>query len=347
MKLFIYFVSGLLMILGVIGFLPSPNDVHDPALSASEKVLGGILVAWGAALAWSCRVNYRGGLATAVGAFLLGCGVYVSLVPFFMDASQTQASAGVKLAAALLFLVPAVALLALGHRIHTRRSIAARKQGASLDAGTHAVEPAASLESKDVALSRGAAGTFLDALVEKSFTKGPRGEDLYHPSGLFSKGRVVADPELKGRIIKQEKDFIRYGLPVGLIYGLWAGVRGPSLIDLFMLMAVVALIQWRQGRLVRGLPICARRPGRREVMGQIGRLYPRWLIQLMILNGFLLIAMAAAMPWLMGRPLVEISQLVAIGAGLGAACILLGVLLLRAGRSGTDTETSGKAGVDR
>jgi len=150
MKLFIYFVSGLLMVLGVISFFPPPGDANDVGVSASEMVFGGVLIVWGSALAWSYRANYRGGLATTVGAFLLGSGVYVSLVPFFMDASQPQASAGVKLAAALLLLVPAVALLTLGHRIHTRRSIAARKQGASLDAGTHAVEPAASLESKDV-----------------------------------------------------------------------------------------------------------------------------------------------------------------------------------------------------
>jgi len=154
MKLFIYFVSGLLMVLGVISFFPPPGDANDVGVSASEMVFGGVLIVWGSALAWSYRANYRGGLATTVGAFLLGSGVYVSLVPFFMDASQPQASAGVKLAAALLLLVPAVALLTLGHRIHTRRSIAARKQGASLDAGTHAVEPAASLESKDRVVTR-------------------------------------------------------------------------------------------------------------------------------------------------------------------------------------------------
>ncbi|AHF00285.1 hypothetical protein [Thioalkalivibrio paradoxus] len=346
MRLLIYVFSGLLMLLGVIGFLPSPNDVHDPALSASEKVLGGILVAWGGALAWSCRVNYRGGLATAGGAFLLGCGVYVSLVPFFMDASQTQASAGVKLAAALLFLVPAVALLALGHRIHLRRSIAAREQTVFLGTESPADKPAASLEGKEPALSRGTAGTFLDALVEKSFMRGPHGEELYHPYGIFFRGRVVSGPEHKARIIKQQKDFIKFGLPVALIYGLWMGLRGPSWVDLFVLTAVVALMQWRQGRLVRGLPVCERRPSRHEVVSHIGRFYPRWLNQLMILNGALLMAMAAAMPWLLGRSFAEITELVAIGAGLGAACALLGVLLLRAGKSGTDTAIHKKVGGD-
>lgn len=334
MKLLTYLFSGLLMLLGVISFLPPPGDVHDAGVSGLEMVLGGILIAWGGALAWSRTANYRGGLATAAGAFLLGCGVYISLALFLMDASQLQAGAGSKLTASLLFLLPAAALLAWGHRIHTRRVRAAKEQRSSREPGNSVHESAAIVAGKGPASPPGAAGSFLDTLVEMSFTKGPSGEDLYHPYGLFLKGRVLPTSDLKDRIKKQEKDFIRYGFPVALIYGLWAGVRGPSLIDLFVLMVVLALVQWRQLRLVRGLPVCAQRPGRHEVMGRLGRLYPRWVVQIMILNGLLLIALAAATPWLMERPLAEVTNLVAIEAGLGVACVLLGALLLRAGRAG-------------
>ncbi len=334
MKIFTYLFSGLLVLLGVISFFPVPGDAHDAGVSASEMISGGILIAWGGALAWSRTANYRGGLATVAGAFLLGSGIYVSLAPLFMDASQLQASAGIKLTSALLILVPAVALLALGQRIHTRRVRAARERILSMEPENSVLDPAALAQGKDPAPSRGAAGSFLDTLVEMSFTKGPNGEDLYHPHGLLLKGRVLPNSDLKDRIRKQEKNFIKYGLPVALMYGLWAGMRGPSLIDLFVLMGTVAFLQWRQMHLVRGLPVCAQRPGRIEVLSRMARLYPRWLIQVMILNGFLLIALAAAMPWLMGRPLVEITNLVTIGAGLGTACVLLGVLLLRAGRAG-------------
>ena len=334
MKLFTYIFSGLLVLLGVISFFPVPGDEHDAGVSASEMISGGILIAWGGVLAWSRTANYRGGLATVVGAFLLGSGVYVSLAPFFMDASQLQASAGIKLTSALLILVPAVALLALGHRIHTRRVRVARERVLSMEPGNSVLDPAAIVQGKDPAPSQGTAGSFLDTLVEMSFTKGPHGEDLYHPYGLLLKGRVLTHPELKHRIRKQQRNFIKYGLPVALMYGLWAGMRGPSLIDLFVLMVVLALVQWRQLHLVRGLPVCAHRPGRHEVLGRLGRLYPRWVVQIMILNGFLLIALAAATPWLMERPLAEVTNIVAIEAGLGVACVLLGFLLLRAGRAG-------------
>ncbi|QKT03886.1 hypothetical protein HUS23_08670 [Ectothiorhodospiraceae bacterium 2226] len=328
-----YLFAGLLMLLGVISFIPLPGGVPDTGVAGTEMVLGGVLVLWGGALFLARRAQYRGGLATVTGAFLFGIGVYVTLAPF-TDPLKFQATAGVKLTASLLFLGPALALLALGHRNHARRRVAAREARLSMASERLVHEGAEPDEAKAVAGPGRVPGTLLDTLAEISFTKGPRGEDLYHPYGLLFRGRVVADPELKDRIVKQHKDFIRYVLPVAVIYGAWMGLRGPLLIDLFVLLLVASLLQWRVERLVQGLPVWGQLPGGRDVIRRMGRLYPSWLKRAMILNGLLLMVIAAAMPWLMRRPLVEIADLVAIGAGVGIACVLLGILLLRAGKSG-------------
>lgn len=330
MKLAAYLFSGMLILLGVIVVIPSPGEAYDTRVFVSDMAFGGILIAWGGALAWSRQANYRGGLATIAGAFLLGFGASIALAPLYTENPELQARAGTALLTASVFLIPAVVLLVLGHWIHRRRVMAARTERVFADAEKPIRNPAESVEGQDPGLSQGVVGRYLDTLVEMSFTKGPNGEDIYHPHGALFKGRVVSDPGLMDRIIKHQGNFFRYVLPavfayaLGRIAGIFAGRPDPAALMVGMLM------HWWQGHLVRGLPISGQRPGTQMVMRRLRGVYPVWLIRLMIVHGFLLMAMAAAMPQFMGRPFVEIAVPVAIVSGVGSACVLLGVLLLRA-----------------
>jgi hypothetical protein len=180
---------------------------------------------------------------------------------------------------------------------------------------------------------------FFDNLAETAFRKNHDGSDIYFPSGVFGKGRIVRDAARQKKLFNYHKRICKYGIPLASLYGLVFGVSGGHLI---FIGVVLGLIFARQRYLIAGLPVYSEKPTLTEVAARGAKAFHPWLLLLFGGCSLILIVGGAATPILLNTSFDKIAFPVIGMVSFGVLGLALSVYLYKARKSNNSIQPTQK-----
>lgn len=171
---------------------------------------------------------------------------------------------------------------------------------------------------------------YFDTITEIAFKKGDNGETIYFPNGIFSKGRLVENPERKEKLFKYHKRLNKYFLPFSVLYGVLIGLSGETSLTGFMPIIIIAILIFiRQRILIKGLPVHNQKLTLKETSSSASKAFHPAILILMIVNGLAAILLSLSIPFILDKPLNEILSLVLIPLVVGIASLGIGLYLYK------------------
>ncbi|MDX2349225.1 MAG: hypothetical protein QNK32_02430 [Porticoccus sp.] len=148
---------------------------------------------------------------------------------------------------------------------------------------------------------------FFDKLAQVAFKDQEDGTTVYYRNGVFNKGRVISNDDVLARIYRHHKNIYKYGLPVGLFYGVFVGLGGVSLESLLPLLIGTLLIYIRQWFLIRKLPIHDSKLKFKETFRQGIQVLPKWYFYLLGISSLMVLGLSFYLPLTSNKPLSSVS----------------------------------------
>src|SRR6267143_3836948 len=174
---------------------------------------------------------------------------------------------------------------------------------------------------------------FFDDLAEAAFKKGADGSDIYYPSGVLEKGRVVSDAERRKKLFIYHKRVYKYAIPLFALYGVALGFGGFTWGHLLFIGAVLILLITRQRYLISGLPTYGEKLKASEAVAKGAKAFhPAFLVILGVIS-LLLIAGGAAIPVVFGLSVKGILYPILGIVSMGLLGLVLSIYLYRARKS--------------
>lgn len=174
---------------------------------------------------------------------------------------------------------------------------------------------------------------FFDNLAETAFKKGADGSDIYYPSGIIGKGRVVVDAERRKKLFNYHKRTYKYVIPLASLYGLVVGFGGMTLGHLVFIGIVLTLLLARQRYLIKGLPVYGEKLKLSEAAAVGAKaVHPAFLL-IFGTSSLLLIAAGATLPIVSGLPAKEVLRPMLGIASMGLLGLALSIYLYRVRKS--------------
>ena len=174
---------------------------------------------------------------------------------------------------------------------------------------------------------------FFDDLAETAFKKGADGSDIYYPSGIIEKGRVVSDAERRKKLIKYHKRIFKYVIPLFSLYGVAVGLRGITWGHVVFIGVVLLLLIARQRYLIRGLPIYGAKLQASEALARGAKVFHPAFLVIFGVSSLLLIAMGAAIPVIFELSVEEVLYPMLGIVSMGFLGLALSIYLYRARKS--------------
>ena len=169
---------------------------------------------------------------------------------------------------------------------------------------------------------------YFDRIAKAAFKEGENGETIYYPYGVMGKGRCITDPALKDKFYRFHKGMIMYLLPFSAIYGaVLAFSHINRLVGYIPLVILVVGVSIWQYILIKDLPLSDKKLTFREAMTGTSRAYSKTYLNILLINGIILIVLSASLPFLLNKPLNQIAFIVFLPMALGILSIALSLYL--------------------
>jgi hypothetical protein len=185
---------------------------------------------------------------------------------------------------------------------------------------------------------------FFDDLAEAAFKKNAEGSDVYYPSGILEKGRVVSDPEQRRKLFNFHKRFCKYLIPLSSLYGVALGFNGITRGHVAFIGVVLVWVLARQRYLISGLPIYGEKLRASEAVATGAKAFHPAFLLLFGVSSLFLIAGGAATPFVLGSAINEVLYLMLGIVSMGLLGLALSIYLYRARKSNNSIQPTQRQG---
>ena len=172
-----------------------------------------------------------------------------------------------------------------------------------------------------------------DDLAEAAFKKDADGSEVYYPSGVLERGRLVADPQRRRKLFNYHKRILKYVVPLSTLYGTALGFGGITRGHLIFIGVVLVLLVGRQRYLIRGLPTHGEKLKASEAVSRGAKAFHPAFLAILALSSLALIVSGAALPIWFGVPFEEASYAMLGIVSMGLLGLATSIYLLRARKS--------------
>jgi hypothetical protein len=174
---------------------------------------------------------------------------------------------------------------------------------------------------------------FFDDLAETAFKKSAEGSEIYYPTGVLGKGRVVSAPERRRKLFNYHKRIYKYLIPLSLLYGLALGFDGITRGGWAFIGVVLVLVVARQRYLINGLPIYGEKLRTAEALATGAKAFHPAFLLLFGVSSLFLIVGGAATPFVFGSSINEVLYPMLGIVSMGLLGLAFSIYLYRARKS--------------